>query len=255
MNILQNIFIDYYEEIKYTLHPRDTEMENIDKMINCGSPSFGGAMYTCPHCGNMQFVSFRCKSRFCPSCGVKYSQERSTNMTFKLVRCTTVIVSLPLTKNPDFFLEDRFHAKPSLSGPDTVIRYISCYLGRPVITLNRIDSYDRESVTFQYNRHEDNVFVRKNLPAIDFIKLLIRHIPEKHFKMTRYYGLYARHRSIDHKLFKAVHPSRHRFIKTFTKWRMDILLSFEYDPLECPDCRSIMEIIDICFQLQLVTKL
>ena len=34
MNILQRIFTDYYEEIKYTLHPRKTEMENIDKMIH-----------------------------------------------------------------------------------------------------------------------------------------------------------------------------------------------------------------------------
>ena len=28
-------------------------MENIDKMIHCGDPSFGGAMYGCPHCGNL----------------------------------------------------------------------------------------------------------------------------------------------------------------------------------------------------------
>ncbi len=48
MNILQKIFTDHYEEIKYTLHPRDTEMENIEKMIHCGDPSFGGAMYHCP---------------------------------------------------------------------------------------------------------------------------------------------------------------------------------------------------------------
>ena len=41
MNILQKIFTDYYEEIKYTLHPRASEMENIEKMINCGDPSFG----------------------------------------------------------------------------------------------------------------------------------------------------------------------------------------------------------------------
>ena len=40
MNILQKIFIDHYEEIEYTLHPRLTEMENIDKMINCGDPSY-----------------------------------------------------------------------------------------------------------------------------------------------------------------------------------------------------------------------
>ena len=70
MNILQKIFNDYYEVIKYTLHPRDSEMENIDKMLNCGDPSFGGAMYVCTTCHNMKFVSFRCKSRFCPTCGV-----------------------------------------------------------------------------------------------------------------------------------------------------------------------------------------
>ena len=40
MNILQEIFTDHYEEIKYTLHPRPAEMENIDKMINCGDPLF-----------------------------------------------------------------------------------------------------------------------------------------------------------------------------------------------------------------------
>lgn len=59
MNILQEIFTDYYEEIKYTLHPRDTEMENIDKMINCSNPSFGGAMYACTLCGNLKFVPIR----------------------------------------------------------------------------------------------------------------------------------------------------------------------------------------------------
>ena len=73
MNILQKIFTDYYEEIKYTLHPRDTEMENIDKMINCGDPAFGGAMYICTHCGKFKFVPFRCHSRFCPTCGNKYA--------------------------------------------------------------------------------------------------------------------------------------------------------------------------------------
>ena len=71
MNILQRIFTDYYEEIKYTLHPRKTEMENIDKMLGCCDPSFGGAMYVCTHCGNFKFVPFRCHSptsyRYFPS--------------------------------------------------------------------------------------------------------------------------------------------------------------------------------------------
>ena len=51
MNILQEIFKDNYEVIQYSLHPRAVEMENIEKMIGCGDPSFGGAMYACSQCG------------------------------------------------------------------------------------------------------------------------------------------------------------------------------------------------------------
>ena len=54
MNILQQIFIDYYEEILYRLHPRASVMENIDKMLNCGDPAFGGALFECPKCGKFK---------------------------------------------------------------------------------------------------------------------------------------------------------------------------------------------------------
>lgn len=358
MNILQEIFKDNYEIIQYTLHPRDVEMENISKMIDCGDPSFGGAMYSCPHCGNLKFVPFRCKSRFCPSCGVKYSQERSTQMAFKLIRCThrhcvftiddelrhffledrslldclfqavrSVLLRMfhnlnksknfvpgfvcvlhsfgrPLEWNPHIhcliteggFSDDGFwrvvkhfnysllrksfqtallgllesrigpsfkttkaliyrkdkngfyvYAKPNLCDTDAVIKYISRYLGRPVIALKRIDSYDGSHVTFHYNRHEDNAFVKKTLPAIDFIKLLIQHIPEKHFKMTRYYGLYARHREKDKSLCKAVSKSKRHLLKSFTKWREDILLSFGYDPLKCTQCNHEMQFVELYY--------
>ena len=52
----------------------------------------------------------------------------------------------------------------------------SRYLGRPVIALNRIDSYDGKNVTFHYHRHEDNAFVKKCIPALDFISFA--HPPE-----------------------------------------------------------------------------
>lgn len=44
MSILQDIFKDYYEEMIYTLHPRPAVIENVDKMLGCGDPSFSGAM-------------------------------------------------------------------------------------------------------------------------------------------------------------------------------------------------------------------
>ena len=54
--------------------------------------------------------------------------------------------------------------------PETVIKYIGRYLGRPVIATSRIDSYDEDSetVTFHYNRHEDDKYIQETIPAIRF---------------------------------------------------------------------------------------
>lgn len=86
------------------------------------------------------------------------------------------------------------------------------------------------------------------LPAIDFIKRLIRHIPEKHFKMIRYGGLYARHREIDKTLFRAISKNKHRIYRNFNQWRTAILLSFGYDPLECPDCKHKMVLLELYYK-------
>ena len=359
MNILQKIFTDYYEVIKYTMHPRDCEMENIDKMIHCGDPSYGGAMYACPDCGELKFVPFRCKSRFCPTCGNKYAMERTTNMSFKLinVKHRHCVFTIDETLRP-FFLEDRsllnclfravnsvalrmFHkmnktrnyvpgfilvlhtfgrdlkwnphihcllsegglddsgfwknvthfnynflrsafrtallnelearigpsfkktkalcyknnehgfyvyAKNNKCDPKTVVKYIGRYLGRPVIATSRIDSYDGENVTFHYNRHEDDVYAEETIPATEFIGRLIRHIPEKHFKMIRYGGLYARHRESDKKLNRAIPKEKHAFIRSFNKWRTAILAAFGYDPLKCPKCGATMLFVELYFK-------
>ena len=364
MNVLQEIFTGYYEEIKYTLHPRESEMENINKMINCGDPSFGGTMYGCTHCGKLKFVPFRCHSRFCPTCGNKYSMERTTSMSFKLVNVTHRHCVFTIDENlRHFFLEDRslldclFHAvtsvvsrmffklnksknftpgfimvlhtfgrdlkwnphihcliseggysddgfwrhithfnytylrnafrtallneiesrlgssfkkvkalcysehkrgfyvyaKPNKCDPKTVVKYIGRYLGRPVIATSRIDKYNGEMVTFHYNRHEDEQYTEETIPAMEFIQRLIRHIPEKNFKMIRYGGIYARHREIDSKLCRAISRSKHHIYRSFNQWRTAILSSFGYDPLVCPDCQHRMEFLELYFNHQRVS--
>ena len=364
MNVLQQIFTDYYEEIEYILHPRKTEMENIDKMIHCGDPSFGGAMYGCPHCGKLKFVPFRCHSRFCPTCGNKYTMDRTTSMSFKLVNVTHRHCVFTIDENlREFFLKDRslldclFHsvnsvitrmffkmnkskiftpgfimvlhtfgrdlkwnphihcliseggysddgfwrnvkhfdytflrnafrtallnemeskigssfkkvkakcyrehqqgfyvyAKPNLCDPRIVVKYIGRYLGRPVIATSRIDKYDGEMVTFHYNRHEDEQYIEETIPAMEFIQRLIRHIPEKHFKMIRYGWIYARHREIDSKLYRAISKSKHHIYRSFNQWRTAILSSFGYDPLVCPDCQHRLEFLELYFNHQRVS--
>ncbi len=341
----------------YTLHPRNAVVENVDKMINCGDPSFGGAMYGCPHCGKLKFVPFRCHSRFCPTCGNLYSMQRTTSMSFKLVNvihrhCVFTIDQILR----DFFLQNRtlldclFHAvtsvvsrmffktnksmnftpgfimvlhtfgrdlkwnphihcliseggysdnglrrdiniypysylrnafrtalldemeakigsafkkvkascykehtegfyvyaKPNKCDPKTVVKYIGRYLGRPVIASSRIDHYDGTHVTFHYNRHEDDKYIEETIPVMEFISRLIRHIPEKHFKMIRYGGIYARHREIDKKLNHAVSREKHSIYRSFNQWRTAILSSFGYDPLTC-ECGATMLFLELYF--------
>ncbi|MFR8350877.1 MAG: transposase [Clostridium sp.] len=133
------------------------------------------------------------------------------------------------------------YAKPSSCDPETAIKYIGRYLGRPVIATSRIDKYDGSMVTFHYNRHEDDKYIQETIPVMDFIKRLIRHIPEKHFKMIRYGGLYARHRKTDQQLHKVISKQKRPILRNFNHWRNAILSSFGYDPLECPICRHKME--------------
>lgn len=358
MNRFQKIFNDHYEEMIYTLHPRKSVIENVDKMLHCGDPSFGGAMYHCPDCGEWKFVPFRCHSRFCPTCGNMYSIDRTTSMSFKLINCTHrhCVFTIPEQLRP-YFLKDRsllnclfsavrsvvlrmFHkmnkaknftpglicvlhtfgrslqwnphihclvseggvsddgfwrktdffsytylrnafctallnmleaklglsfktmkgyiykhcksgfyiwGKPNLCDPKTITKYIGRYLGRPVIATSRIDAYDGEFVTYHYNRHEDNKLVVRKLPAIDFINLLIQHIPEKHFKMIRYYGIYARHRESDNKLYRAVSKEAHKVLLDFNRWRTAILSAFGYDPLKCPHCGKTMLLLELYY--------
>ena len=356
MNIFQQIFTDHYEYIQYVIKPRPIVMENIDKMIHCGDASFGGAMYACEKCGKLKFVPFRCKCRLCPSCGTKYSIDRTNAMAFKLIKvqhrhCVFTIDS----QLRSFFLHDRdllnllftavratflrlFHnmnksesfppgficvlhtfgrdlkwnphihclisegglgnsgkwrkvshfnytflrnafrtvllklmlislgpsfkpvvsncyrehkdgfyvyAKPNKCNPKDVIKYIGRYLGRPVIATSRIDHYDGEFVTFHYNRHEDDKLVCETIPAVDFIRRVISHIPNKHFKMVRYYGLYARTKEKTKHFNLAISPHRKKFILSISKWRLSVGLTFGYDPLKCPDCGNLMTFLEI----------
>ena len=254
-------------------------MENIEKMTNCGDPSFGGAMYGCPHCGNLKSVPFRYHSRFCPSCGNKYSMERTTSMSFKLINVQHRHCVFTIDENlRDFFLLDRtllhflFHSVASVishmffkmnKSQNFTPGYIMVLhtFGRDLKWNPHIHclifeggySYDGVFVTFHCNRHEDEKYVEETLPAMDFIKRLIRHIPEKHFKMIRYSGIYARHHEIDKHLHSAIAKEKHHIFCSFNQWRTAILSSFGYDPLQCTDCGHKMEFLELYYNHQRVS--
>ena len=75
MNVIQTMLKDYYEIIEYDLKSRPVVMENIEKVINCGA---------------------------------KYSNDRSTAMSFKLINCTHRHLVFTIDESlRHFFLENR----------------------------------------------------------------------------------------------------------------------------------------------------
>ena len=91
--------------------------------------------------------------------------------------------------------------------------------GRPFIATSRIDKYDGENVTFHYTRHEDNKTIEECVPAPDFIKRLIIHIPEKHF---RCYAIMASMRNIINRKRNCVVVSLPKSLSFFVPFRTGV---------------------------------
>lgn len=76
-------------------------------------------------------------------------------------------------------------------GAKKTTEYLGKYLKKPPLAETRINSYDGKSVTFTYLDHNNKSKTQKTLPVEDFIATLIIHIPDKYFRMVRYYGFLA----------------------------------------------------------------
>lgn len=87
---IKDIFNDHWYpflEANPNLEIRPVVHTEVEKMMGCGSLSNGYAVYTCEHCSNYLFVPFTCKSRFCSSCGSKYTLDRADAIARKAINC------------------------------------------------------------------------------------------------------------------------------------------------------------------------
>lgn len=328
---------------------RSIVFEEVNKIINCGNPDFGYALYVCEHCGKFLKVPFRCKSRFCNTCGVKYAQDRALSMVKKSIRCkhrhivftmsdklwiyfqkyrfllnglfdaasrTILSYFYELNKSQNFIpgimctlhtfgrdlkwnphihmlcteggagnieifrivrhinfkalrykwqkllldylsenlpsyeipmfkklknkiyqeYENGFYvyAKPdNISSITQTINYVVRYTGRPAMAQSRILHYDGTYVKYYYERHDDGKRIEETVHVYDFIKNLIKHIPDKNFKVVRYYGLYAKEHKQSKKIYKLLNKTQIEIREQLRKWNLSIELSFGYDPTNC----------------------
>jgi len=149
------------------------------------------------------------------------------------------------------------HIGACLLDPTASLRYIGRYTKRAVLAEYRITSYDGKKVRFAFKDYaKGGKTSYKTLPVLAFIGRLIRHVPDKHFKMVRYSGLFAprwRVRYLEQArraLGQQPQPSE----DTATDARAVSLMSWQdrqhaqgADPLRCTLCDQPLQLIEIAF--------
>ncbi len=140
------------------------------------------------------------------------------------------------------------YAKPRVRNGQGISRYIGRYIRHPAIADKRIVGYDGEKVRFYYKSRSGEER-EQELPVLEFIHGVVRHIPPKQFKMIRYYGLYApRKASRVRELMKRIGKAIGRVVRRLS-WRKRIQRDFHRDPLTCPRCGSQdMELYSLTFR-------
>ena len=127
------------------------------------------------------------------------------------------------------------------------VKYLGNYLKRPPIAETRINKYDGESVTYSYHDHEENCTSRTTLSVEDFIKRIIKHIPDNNFRVIRYYNW------LSNRTCGGLLPLVFQLINQPSKpskkvtWYSLFYSSFGYDPLYCWACDIIMQLVNVAF--------
>ncbi len=120
-----------------------------------------------------------------------------------------------------------------ISSERHVANYVGRYVRHPAIANTRISDYDGESVTFWYYENAIKKDKKKfiTVEVEEFIRRIIQHIPEKHFKMIRYYGAYCRKWKKKFKRYILLGSITQSKIAHFPRKRT----------YRCPNCKSRLE--------------
>lgn len=145
------------------------------------------------------------------------------------------------TKNGEGFYVNA--PKRSHTDSRPLLEYISRYMKRGPIALKNLVMYDGEQVMFHYKDKRTNTKETMTMSVEAFIRALIRHIPDKHFKTIRRYGIYSsRLKKMTktvvedfQKIVKQLLVNAKRMLKPKT-WSERIIEEFGVNPLECTEC-------------------
>jgi hypothetical protein len=128
--------------------------------------------------------------------------------------------------------------KPTDNAAHTV-NYLSRYLKRPVVSYSRLQHYSRQEIIYSYNSHMTHKREILRLPGEEFVRRFLMHIPDKYFRVIRYYGFLANRvrKQWLPKVYQAIQKTPKQTIQPVT--HASLLQRFvNVDPLQCLLCKS-----------------
>ena len=154
------------------------------------------------------------------------------------------LIQRAYTRNAEGFYVNA--PKRSRTNVKKILQYISRYMKRGPIALNRIIMYDGDIVMFRYHDKRTNTEEKEIMLAKEFIAALIRHIPDKNFKTIRRYGLYSRRiKKVVKEVVKEIQSKIKRLLLNVStalkpmKWADRITECFGENPLKCSSCGNL----------------
>lgn len=125
-------------------------------------------------------------------------------------------------------------ARDRIIDPRHLIKYIGRYIRHPAVAETRIDSFDDKTVTFWYEEHGTKNKIWVTMEINEFIMAVISHIPDKHFKLIRYYGGYARKESKKYR-------NKMKLVIMYSEKQLLITENYEKRKVYCENCNTEME--------------
>jgi hypothetical protein len=143
----------------------------------------------------------------------------------------------------------------AIGNPLIVFCYLGRYLKKAIIAESRIVSFDGETVTLMLPEFPSGMMVETKFSQMEFLQLIIQHIPDKHSKYISYSGLFANKNKANllpiaraklllldpSRAYSAEHSLPH-LIPDAHAWRERIQRYEGKDPLTCPLCKEEMKL-------------
>ena len=120
------------------------------------------------------------------------------------------------------------------------VDYLGRYIKRPPLAQSRLQHYNGHCVIFRYLNHRTKEQDIYTCSSSDFIERLTQHIPDKYFKMIRYYGF------LSYRVRGTLLPKVYAVLKQTIKENKKVTFAdlfaanFRDNPMQCILCKSLM---------------